>query len=67
MDITITIDSAEEQRVINALCVAGGNGPAGPDAAKQSIIDWVKATTENVNRSEYPAEAQAVKPVEGVS
>lgn len=69
MDITVTITEAEQQRVCNALCVASGLPAADSESPKNAIVGWVKATVENVNRSEAAREGKEaeVKPVEGVS
>lgn len=43
--MTITIPDAQLDRVVEAVCVTMGVGPATPAAARQAVIAWIRQTT----------------------
>ena len=57
--ITLTIPADKVDRVVHALCAASGLAES-PANAKQAIINWIKVTTANVERSEAEAARPAV-------
>ena len=57
--ITLTIPADKVDRVVHALCAAAAL-PETSANAKQAIINWIKVTTANVERSEAEAARPAV-------
>ena len=58
--ITLTIPADKVNRVVHALCAAAGNPVETPANAKAAIMDWIKTTTANVERSEAEAARPAI-------
>ena len=51
---TVDIPDAEvAERVVAALCVAGGYADASPGNARQFVIDYIISTVSNVEQAEW--------------
>jgi hypothetical protein len=61
--ISITIPDPQLQRVINGLCAAAGV-TATPAAAKQAVLDHIKATVLNSEAQAAVLALQATAPVD---
>ena len=61
-EITLTIPTAHESRVVHALCVSAGLTDETAANAKAAIIRHIKATVHNVERSEAERVALAAVP-----
>ena len=57
--VTLTIPSVAVDRVVHALCRAGGQEVETPANAKKVIIDFIRATVHNIEQSEAEQAALA--------
>ena len=57
--VTLTIPSIAVDRVVHALCRAGGHEVETPANARRVIIDFIRATVRNVETSEQEQAAIA--------
>lgn len=55
--INLTLPDATAARVVHAMCAAAGL-PESPANAKKAVVDWIKTTVANVERTE----AQQARP-----
>lgn len=61
--VTLTIPDAHLTRVVNALCAAAGLPPS-PANAKQAVLDHIRRTVANVERT--PPEPAPEPNVDGI-